>query len=348
MSESIIRAGIIGCGGISQVHRQALSEIPGVQIVAVTDIVAERAQRAAQETGARVEASAQELIACPDVDVVHLCVPHSLHAPFALMALAAGKHVLTEKPMATSLQDARAMIAASERPGAPLLGVCFQNRYNASVAEAKRLIGAGELGTFLGARASVWWHRTEAYYRDSGWRGTWAMEGGGVLINQAIHTLDLMSYLAGPIARVSGRVSTDVLGGVIEVEDNAHAVLCYESGARGVIHCTTSYVTDAPIELELAFERGALKLVGDALYQLEGEQWRLVLKGQPPMLKGKAYWGASHQALIEDFYRAAREGTHFWLDGRQGYPALNLVLSIFESSRQAGWVALKPLGQEVK
>ena len=341
MSNRKFRTGVIGCGGISQVHMNALMGMDNVQIVAVCDVRGERAQAAATKTGAsRVYTDWHELLRDPEVEVVHLCTPHYLHAPMTIEALAAGKHVLTEKPMATTLEDARAMIAASEQPGAPTLGVIFQNRYNDAVKKAKAILESGDAGAFLGARADVSWRREAPYYHDSGWRGTKKMEGAGTLINQSIHTLDLMSYLGGPIERVRGSVFTGLLEGQIEVEDNCAAVALYAGGQRAVIHTTNNNVCDAPVELELYCEKYSLRLVGLKLYRVENGLFTLLEDGAAPSLDSKAYWGSGHGVQITDFYRALEAGEHFWLDGRQAFPALSLVRSIIESSDKGAWVEL--------
>lgn len=341
MSKRTFRTGIIGCGGISQVHMNALMGMDGVEIVAVCDIREERAQAAAQKTGARrVYTDWHELLRDPEVEVVHLCTPHYLHAPMTVEALSLGKHVLTEKPMATTLEDARAMIAAAERPGAPTLGVIFQNRYNDAVQRARSILASGDAGAFLGARADVSWRREVPYYHDSGWRGTRQMEGAGSLINQSIHTLDLMSYLGGPIARVRGSVFTGLLEGQIEVEDNCAAVALFEGGQRAVIHTTNNNVCDAPVELELYCEKYSLRLVGLKLYRVEKGLFTLLEDGAAPSLDAKAYWGSGHGVQIADYYRALDAGEHYWLDGRQAFPALSLVRSIIESSEKGAWIEL--------
>ena len=341
MSNRKFRTGVIGCGGISQVHMNALMGMDNVQIVAVCDIREDRAQTAAKKTGApRVYTDWHELLRDPEVEVVHLCTPHYLHAPMTVEALAAGKHVLTEKPMATTLEDARAMIAASEQPGAPTLGVIFQNRYNDAVKKARAILESGDAGAFLGARADVSWRREAPYYHDSGWRGTKKMEGAGSLINQSIHTLDLMSYLGGPIEKVRGSVFTGLLEGQIEVEDNCAAVALYAGGQRAVIHTTNNNVCDAPVELELYCEKYNLRLVGLKLYRVENGLFTLLEDGAAPSLDSKAYWGSGHGVQITDFYRALEADKHFWLDGRQAFPALSLVRSIIESSGKGAWVEL--------
>lgn len=337
------RVGVIGCGGISGAHIPALMPLDDVRIVAVADIRPERARAAAERTGARIAPDWQSLVASPDVDVVHVLTPHYLHAPMAIEALRAGKHVLTEKPMASELSDAQAMIAEAEKPGAPVLGVIFQNRYNPATVALKQIADSGEAGRLLGARANVCWHREAPYYTESGWRGAWSTEGGGALINQSIHTLDLLSHIGGPIARVKGSITTDRLQGVIEVEENVHAVFDYAGGARGVIQISNSYVMDAPVLLECVFEKGVYQLQADKLFRMDDGLPTLLVGGQAPTVAGKAYWGAGHPAQIRHFYDCLARGERFPIDGRSAYPALELLKRIYESSERDEWVALKGL-----
>lgn len=336
------RVGLIGCGGISGAHIPVLKAMENVEIVAVADPRAERAQAAAEKTGARIEASWESLIACLDIDVVHVLTPHYLHAPMAIAALQAGKHVLTEKPMASTLEDAQALVRAAEAENAPVLAVIFQNRYNAANIELTRIARSGEYGKLLGMRASVNWHREAPYYTESGWRGVWATEGGGSLINQSIHTLDLMIQLGGPIARVKGTISTDRLADAIEVEDNAHAVLDFASGARGLIHVSNNYTCDAPIFLECVFENATWQMIGDKLFRVENGVPVLALDGTAAVtVADKAYWGSGHFAQIRHFYDCLEKGEKFPIDGRSAYPALELVKGIYSSSEKRDWVDMK-------
>ena len=335
------RVGIIGCGGIAQVHMKALMAMDNVEIAAVCDIRRDRLDAAAEKTGARPFSDWHELLREGGVSVVHLCTPHYLHAPMAIEALGLGLNVLTEKPMATTVSDAWAMIAASEKEGAGTLGVIFQNRYNSAVVKAREIIASGEAGAFLGARAQVTWRREAPYYHESGWRGSKATEGAGTLINQSIHTLDLLSYIGGPIDKVRGTVFTGLLEGEIEVEDNACAVALYEGGQRAVIHCTNNFVCDAPVELTLMCEQFGLRLVGASLYKVEGEHMTLLQSGDAPVSQAdKAYWGSGHAAEIADYYRALSAHKPFWLSGREGFPALALVRGILESAETGRWVRL--------
>ena len=338
--EKFLRAGIIGLGSISKVHLDALMDLSKAKITAVCDIDGDKLAEKAALTGARPYSDWQQLINDPDVDIVHVLTPHYLHAPMAIAALKADKHVLTEKPMASEINDALEMIRVADE-SEKTLNVIFQNRYNASTVALKRIIDSGEAGRLIGSRASVCWHRTADYYAQGEWRGKWQTEGGGVLINQSIHTLDLLSYLGGPIKRVKGSISTDLLAGDIEVEDNAHAVFEYENGAVGVLHATNNYAVSAPILLEMSFENGTWQLWAEKLFKLVDGVPTLVTQGESAEKLGeKSYWGASHKIQIEKVYDAILEGRRFEIDGRSAFPALNLVKGIYESSATGQWVNL--------
>ena len=335
-----LNVGVIGCGGISSVHIPALMDMEEAKIVAVCDTNAERRQKAQEMTGADAYADWHDVIARKDIDIVHILTPHYLHAPMAIAFLKAGKHVLTEKPMASEIDAALEMIRTADECE-PSLNVIFQNRYNVSTVLLKQEIESGKLGALKCARASICWHRTEPYYTQSGWRGFFKTEGGGSLINQSIHTLDLLSYLGGPIKRVKGHVSTDVLDNVIEVEDNCHAVFEYENGAVGVLHTTNSYGVDAPIMLEMVFENATYQILAEKLFKIEDGIPVLVARGDDAKeLGGKSYWGASHKTQIKDVYAHILRGEHFAIDGRSAFPALNLVKAIYESSAKNAWVSL--------
>ena len=335
----VIRVGIAGCGGISNAHIPVLMQLSGVEIRAVCDINPDRARAAAEKTGAEIARDFGELISRDDIDVVHVLTPHYLHAPLAIAALKAGKNVLTEKPMATTLEDARAMVRAA-RESKGRLAVIFQNRYNPASIALKKLVASGEGGAFIGARASVCWHREAPYYSMSGWRGFMATEGGGALINQSIHTLDLMTYIAGRrITKVRGHVSTDVLDSSVEVETSCHALGMYEDGTRCVIFVTNDYAIDAPVMIEMACEKKRWQIIGDRLYDAT-DGMKLILDGAPPTVGDKAYWGAGHAAQLADFYDCLRTGKHFMLEDAEAYPALNLVKAIQESSARNQWVEL--------
>lgn len=340
-----VNVGVIGCGGISAVHLNCLCRMENVRVVAVCDIKPERALKArdyCRETCGwepDMYEDYMQLIARDDIQSIHICTPHYLHAPMAIAALNAGKHVITEKPMASTIELAHDMIAAADGR----LGVIFQNRYNGSVQELRRQLKSGELGALKTVRASVLWHREAPYYTESGWRGSMETEGGGTLINQSIHTLDLMLYTVGPATRVKGATSIDYLKGVIDVEESVHAVLEYACGARGIINCTNSNCIDAPIELEYILDKGTLLLRGDRLYKFVGDECQVLFTPAKVDLGGKSYWGTGHLAQLTDYYQKMIAGEPFWLDGRQAFPALELVKAIQKSSAEDAWVELEPM-----
>lgn len=335
-----LNTGIIGLGSISKVHLAALKELDKARIVAVCDINEEKLNAVAKDTGAKAYTDWHALLQDEKIDIVHVLTPHYLHAPMSIEALKAGKHVLSEKPMASELDAALEMIRTAKNAKGSL-NIIFQNRYNASTVELKRIIAEENPGKLLGARAIISWHRTAPYYTNSGWRGRWDTEGGGALINQSIHTLDLLSYLGGPIKRVKGKISTDLLEGAIEVEDNAHAVFEYENGATGTIYASTNYAIDAPILLEMAFENATYQLWAEKLFRVENGTPVLLAQGESAKELGeKSYWGASHKIQIAKVYTDILEGRRFEIDGESAFPALALVKGIYESSRTGQWFTL--------
>ncbi len=243
------RSAIVGCGGIAQVHARALSEMENVRLAAYADTKPERAQALASQYGGQAYASLEALLDQESIDVLHICTPHFLHLPMAQAAASRGIAVFTEKPPVisrTQWQDFQAL------PGP--VGVCFQNRFNSSVAYAQKRLEEGALGPVLGARAFVTWRREAPYYTESGWRGALDTEGGGALINQAIHTLDLMVRFLGPARSAQAVQANFHLPGVIQVEDTLAAYIRFAE-ATGVFYATTAHAVDAPILLELACQQ---------------------------------------------------------------------------------------------
>lgn len=336
-SKEVLRSAIIGCGGIAQVHAEALSAMEQVQLTVCADIRPERAEAMAQQYGCRAYASMEELLEREQVDVVHLCTPHVLHTPMAAFAMKKGLHVFTEKPpVITREQWAVFSALASEKPR---LGVCFQNRYNKSVRWVEELLHSGRAGNVLGARAFVTWCRGKEYYTESGWRGVLSTEGGGVLINQSIHTLDLLVRFLGRPLRAEAGMANHHLKGSIEVEDTLEAYVEF-SGASAVFYATTAHVTDSPVLLELCCEKGTVRMEEQEITCLwkNGDTERL--RFELPAVNGKAYWGSSHRVCIADFYRCIRSGDKFCNDISGVKDTAELMLAVYESAREHRVVAL--------
>lgn len=329
-----IRTALIGCGSISKVHLDALSHMDNVELVSVADVKENRAKARAEQYGCAYTTDWTEYVSRDDIDVVHICTPHYLHAPMAIALLDSGKRVLTEKPMASEVADAEEMIRHSDGR----LAVVFQNRYNEASQFIRQSIADGRYGKLLSMRAAVNWHRTPEYYTESGWRGFYKTEGGGVLINQAIHTLDLMLYFAGKPASVRGHVSTDLLYDTIEVEDTASGLIKFESGLLANFYCTTTFGTDRPVEIELVFERATLKTDAETLHVTQNGGTELICSSAAS--GAKAYWGTTHEVLLRDFYKAVEEKRPFWIDGESALPVLKLLKGVYESSRTGKEVQL--------
>ncbi|GGO09680.1 Gfo/Idh/MocA family protein [Saccharibacillus kuerlensis] len=328
-------AAIVGCGTIFAQHARVLSEIEETELRLVVDSELFKAEREAEIYGCEAAADYRVILERPDIEVVHLCTPHHLHAPMAEELLAAGKHVLTEKPIAHTPKAAESLRAAAAKSSAQL-GVVFQNRYNESSRRIRELIDSGRLGRLLCMKGIVTWSRLPEYYTANPWRGSWATEGGGMLINQTIHTLDLLQWFANSdVKRIAGCITTDSLGDYIEVEDTAHACIDFSNGIRALFYGTNAYLTNSPVELELIFEQGTLLQRRDCVYLLEnGEETEICRPSQ--IAEGvKSYWGVSHGLLIRDFYHHVRENRPFWLDAEEGSRALQIVYGIYAASQSA-------------
>lgn len=332
-----IGAAVVGCGTIFPLHAGAVQQLDGVKLKMVVDSDRSRAEQAAAAYSCEAASDYLALLERDDIRVVHLCTPHHLHAEMAAQLLRAGKHVLTEKPLAHHLKAAEGLLEEACRSEAQL-GVVFQNRYNASSRKIREFLDTKTLGKLICLKGIVTWHRDETYYTGSPWRGRWATEGGGVLINQAIHTLDLLQWFGGEIVSVQGSVTSDALGDAIEVEDTAHACIRFADGVRGLFYATNAYLSNSPVELELVFEDGTLHQRGDCLYLIRNGRESLVSEPSANLddsgkIIGKSYWGSSHRLLIADFYDHIRTGKRYAIDGEEGLKTLRLIAELYRSSR---------------
>jgi UDP-N-acetyl-2-amino-2-deoxyglucuronate dehydrogenase len=320
---------VIGCGTISVVHLAAVTSLDGVDLVGVCDTDADRAAEVGEKYGVPWFTDHAELLATVRPQVVHICTPHNQHVPVAIDSLDAGVAVLVEKPVAHTVGEAERLLAANRAHPGVQVGVCLQNRYNASVQAATALLGTGELGRVLGGSATLLWHRDPAYYEARPWRGRVRESGGGVLINQAIHTLDLLQWLLGDVVDVRGNTGRYALDGVVDVEDTASVVLDHAGGARSVLFATVTNVTDDPVTLEIVTERAVLLIRGDLTVTYLDDGRTETVAERVVDTGGKAYWGASHDLLIADFYRSLDQPQPFWIDPDEGTRSLRLVDRIY-------------------
>jgi predicted dehydrogenase len=341
MAHQEVGFGIIGAGNISLIHGQAIAAIPGARVRAVLSKTRERAAGLADKLGADALVDAEAFFARPDIQVVTICTPSGTHAELGMRAAAARKHVIVEKPIDVTVEKARMLVDACERQGVRL-GVIFQSRFLPAVQLMKRAIERGRLGRLFVADAYVKWFRAPEYYEAARWRGTKALDGGGALINQAIHTVDLVQHLAGPAATVFGMTDRK-RHAAIEAEDTAVAVVRYAGGAMGVIEATTSIYPGFSRRVEIHGEKGSVVLDGNdiAVWKLteageeeaELERLRAAAKDASDGSSNPMNLDvAGHRQQIEDFLGALREGRAPVVDGREGLKALALVRAVYESA----------------
>lgn len=325
-----LKTAIIGCGNISGVHVNAINKSNKAELVAVVDIIEERAKKAAKLHDCKYFTDYRDLSKM-DLDVVHICTPHFLHYPMAVDMLESGFNVLVEKPLAITVKQAAEMIETAAING-QRLGVVYQNRFNENALLVKKIIAEKIYGNILGIRGFLTWCRDKKYYQQDKWRGYYKTEGGGVLINQAIHTLDLLSWFVGDVRAIKGHVDTRVLNDIIEVEDTAEATIYYENGVVGLFYASNCFATNSPVEIEISFEKGSLKLIGDNLLITgDGKEYYNMKKKSS---KYKSYWGNGHLKLIEGFYSDIIEDKEEnIIKGEEGLKTLQLIEGIYTSSR---------------
>ncbi len=329
-----MKAVIVGCGNIGAVHAESIRRLEGASLCAAADIRPERAASYAEKYGCRAYASLEEMLEKERPDVLHICTPHYLHVPMTAYALQRGIHVFCEKPPVISEEQLDALTrAAAEGPGRA--GFCFQNRYNPGVLFIRELLASGRLGKVKGARGIVTWNRGEAYYTQSGWRGRLETEGGGALINQSIHTMDLLGVFLGKPVSVEAQTANHHLPGVIEVEDMMEAYIRY-ADAAACFYATTAYTEDAPPLIELSCEKGIVRMEDPEVTIIWPDGRREHPETVRKQALGKSYWGSGHLDCIADFYRCLRTGERFAqeLDGVRD--TVRLMLAAYRSAAKGG------------
>jgi UDP-N-acetyl-2-amino-2-deoxyglucuronate dehydrogenase len=331
--------GLIGSGNISQTHARTASAIPNAQISAVFGTNPHSVAALAAECHAKPFTDFNAFLVHEPLDLVILGTPSGLHADQGIAAAQHGLHVLTEKPLDISTKKADALIAAVEKAQVKL-AVIFQDRLKPNIQRLKRWLDQGALGRILLVDAQVKWYRAPDYYSNSKWRGTLALDGGGALINQAIHTVDLMLYLLGDVSRLQARTATVLHK--IEAEDTALATLEFTSGAIGTFFATTAAYPGYPRRLAITGTQGTVTLEHDRIVAAD-------LRNPPPDLSaitpGDSNQSASsaavtdisdHKAILENFLQAITSNTEPICNGREGRRSLALVESIYQSARQPG------------
>lgn len=339
--------GIIGAGNISDTHARAAREINGVEIVAVYGNNRDKAARLSQLYGGEVYEDLETLLGHKPLDMVMIGSPSALHAEQGIAAARGGLHVLVEKPIDIDTARADLLINECERAGVKL-GVCFQDRVAPDVARLKQLVDAGRLGKPILVSGRVKWYRPPEYYCDSRWRGTQEFDGGGALINQGVHTVDLLLWLAGDVTRVNAKAITAFHD--IEVEDTVVATLQFANGAIGTLEAATSAYPGYRRRIELTGSEGTIILEDNQIVAVDLRHPGEDMLSATGIFKGENA-GASasspvvsdvsgHKRILEDFLRAIETDGKPACDGYEGRRSVELVQAIYESSRTGESVTL--------
>lgn len=324
--ETKVRFGIVGCGIIADVHARAIQNHDHAELAAVYDHDREKAVRFCVKYPAEVCGSYDELLSRKDVDVICICTPSGLHAEQTKMVAKAGKHVFAEKPLAIKLEDVDDMILTCREQGV-ILSTVFPRRMSPQARYARRLIREGRLGRLSLCSAYVKIYRSQEYYNSAGWRGTWAMDGGGAMMNQGIHTVDLLQWLVGPVASLCGRTRAVLRD--IEVEDTALAMLQFESGAMGMLEITTTAYNGKGQRLEIHGEKGTLVMEEDTIVALDIENETVEL----PDFETFQVIPDGHQKQISDMVRAVQGQEVELITGEDARHSLEIILGTYSSSK---------------
>lgn len=329
--------GLVGTGLIAKVHAQAIDSIEGAKLVAVCGRSADATADFAGSLSAVAYTDFSEMIARDDIEIVNICTPSGTHRELGLLAAAAGKSVLVEKPIEISTERADDLIDACKRHGVKL-GVIFQSRFARAALRMKEAIDRGELGRLMLGDAYVKWYRAPEYYSESSWHGTQALDGGGALINQAIHTVDLLRWMMGPVAAVCAMKGA-LRYPDIEAEDTLVSCLRFQNGALGVIEAATSAAPGFKRRLEISGERGTIILEGDeiSVWSVDGADTAGAASGE--QLDGGSSNPATiaiegHRRQIEDMIDAVRNDRQPAVTGGDGRLSLELVEALYRSANE--------------
>ncbi len=340
---------IIGTGMIARFHAEAIRAIPNARLIGCFNHNAERAVSFASEFQCQAYSQLDEMLANPEVQVVTICTPSGAHLEPALAAARAGKHILVEKPLEITLERCDAIIAACEQAGT-LLGAILPSRFTPANLALKKAIEQGRFGRLTLGDTYVKWWRTQEYYDGGGWRGTWALDGGGAYMNQAIHNVDLIYWLMGDVTEVCGLTAT-LAHERIEVEDVGTAIVKFKNGALGTLEASTAVYPGLLKKTEIHGSEGSVIIEQDSILlwdfknKLPEDEAILAACGAGNTVTGgaadpKAISFVGHQRQFEDFIAAIQTGRKPLIDGHEGRKSVELILAIYQSSREGKRISL--------
>jgi UDP-N-acetyl-2-amino-2-deoxyglucuronate dehydrogenase len=346
MSEQF-RFGIIGSGVIAAMHAEAIHRLPDAQLVAISDVIPEKAQKLSAKYRVNAYDDPAEMLRQEKPDIACICTPSGMHGEHAILAMRAGCHVVVEKPMEINRSAIDDMLRVQQEQGVKLT-VISQHRFDSSTKYVHELVTHEALGKLVLGNAIVPWWRSQAYYDSGDWRGTWALDGGGVLMNQSIHSIDLLQWLLGPVQSLHAYTST--LVHKIEVEDVASVTLRFVNGALGTITATTGAYPGLGARIEVYGDKGSAVIDNDQLVQLKLTDESENMPEKQSERKGENALNASsdpaaltvesHRLQIADLMRAIRENGTPLVDGPAGARPVEIILAIYESARTKREVVL--------
>lgn len=330
-----LRIGIIGCGRISVMHLDSVMASDLAELVAICDIKEDLARTASEKYGVPYYTDYNEMLDKENLDAVHLCLPHYIHTSVAIDAFKKGVNVLSEKPMSIKYEDAEEAVETAEKCGVKY-GVIFQCRYNDPSQLIRKRIDDGSLGKVRCGRTTLTWYRPDNFYDGSDWKGTWEKEGGGVIIDQAIHSLDLANWMIGstPVEIQSSLHNRN--HECMVVEDSAEGLIKYENGALLSFFAMNNYFVDEPIEIRLLCENGNAIFSYDkaTIEYFDGTQ-ETVYNSTDDCVNytgGKEYWGFKHSIQIEQFYRSILGLEELEISGKEALKIQKIICDIYNNN----------------
>lgn len=324
------KAAVIGLGTISSIHVDAILNNPDITLVGVCDI--DESKKEAAPEGVPFFTDYKEMIRTVQPDVAHICLPHYLHVPVSEEVASMGVHVFCEKPVALNYEQALAFADFEAAHPEIHMGICLQNRYNESVEALKEIIESGTYGAIKETKGVVHWFRGKNYYEEAPWRGKMETAGGGCMINQAVHTLDLLYYLGGEISDLRAIVG-QLLDYDIEVEDTVAARLHYANGAHGMFLATIANYKNENVEISVQLEKADFLIQNNILYRIEDDGSKTPLVEDTRMPGTKFYYGASHRKVIGIFYDALEKGNQEYLHIKDAVMSIRLIDTILEAGK---------------
>lgn len=330
-----LKVAVIGCGNISVMHLDSILAFDDIELVAVCDIKEERAVAASNKYGGNVYTDYNIMFEKEALDAVHICLPHYLHIPVSIDAFKKGINVLCEKPMSIKYEDAQNAVKTAEECGVKY-AVIFQCRYNAPAKLVKQRIIDGKLGRVKCGRTTLTWYRPDSYYDSSDWKGTWDKEGGGVIIDQAIHSIDLANWMidSTPVEISSSLHNRNHK--IMAVEDSAEGLIKYENGALLSFYAMNNYLIDEPIEIRLLCENGkAAFSYDDAVITYNDGTVETAVNKPDNRFEysgGKDYWGFQHAVQIRQFYNALQGKEELEISGKEALKIQNIIYQIYQNN----------------